>query len=232
MTTILAIETSADLASVALLANGTVSVLTTTGIATHSQSILPMIQQLFNTANVGIVDCNSIAFGAGPGSFTGVRTACSVAQGLAFGVGAPVVAINTLEAMAQACFEKTGAREIVTLLDARMGEVYWAQYDFSSGLETVIEPRLSAPSQVIAQGPVVACGNGLNACSGQFFERNTFLAMYPEIMPHAAVIANLALRAMTKGLQVAAKDAQPIYLRNQIALTTAERMQKKSQELV
>ena len=229
MTTILAIETSADLASVALLHDGALSVLTATGATTHSQSILPMIQQLFSNAKVGLMDCDCIAFGAGPGSFTGVRTACSVAQGLAFGIGAPVVAINTLEALAQACFEKTGAREIVPLLDARMGEVYWAQYDFSSGLRTVIAPRLSAPALMVAQGAVVACGNGLSACSGQFSEQNTFAAIHPEIMPHAAIIAQLAQHALIAGLQVAAKDAQPIYLRNHVALTTAERMQKKLQ---
>ena len=232
MTTIVAIETSADLASVALLHDGALSMLTSTGAATHSQSILPMIQQLFNTAKVGLADCDSIAFGAGPGSFTGVRTACSVAQGLAFGIGVPVVAINTLEAMAQACFEKTGFPNIVTLLDARMGEVYWAQYDFSAGLKTLIEPCLSVPASVVVQGPVVACGNGLIAGSGQFSEQNNFIATHPEVMPHAAIIAKLAQRALVTGLQVAAKDAQPIYLRNQVALTIAERMQKKLQELV
>ena len=90
MTTLVAIETSTDLASVALLHDDALSVLTATGAATHSQSILPMIQQLLSAADVRLVDCDSIAFGAGPGSFTGVRTACSVAQGLAYGIGAPV----------------------------------------------------------------------------------------------------------------------------------------------
>lgn len=230
MTIILAIETSADLASVALLNEGVLSVLTADEALTHSQSILPMVQRLLEAANIRVADCDAIAFGAGPGSFTGVRTACSVAQGLAFGIDAPVLAINTLEAMAQACHDQTGANAIVTLLDARMGEVYWAQYDFSSGLTTVIAPRLSTPALVVAQGPVVASGNGLVACAGQFSDQLMFEGVYPDVMPHAATIATLGQRALLAGLQIKAKDAQPIYLRNQVALTTAERLQKKLQE--
>lgn len=230
MTIILAIETSADLASVALLKDGVLSVLTAEGVMTHSQSILPMIQRLLSDARVRIADCDAIAFGAGPGSFTGVRTACSVAQGLAFGIDAPVLAINTLEAMAQACHDQTGANAIVTLLDARMGEVYWAQYDFSAGLTTVIAPRLCTPALVVAQGPAIACGNGLIACAGQFSGQLMLAGTYPDVMPHAALIATLAQRALLADLQIDAKDALPIYLRNQVALTTAERLQKKLQE--
>lgn len=230
MTTLVAIETSAEQASVALLRDAELLVLTTDGATTHSQSILPMLQRLFNQAQIKLDDCDAIAFGAGPGSFTGVRTACSVAQGLAFGIDAPVLAINTLEAMALACHEKTGADAVLALLDARMGEVYWAQYDFSSGLTIVTPPRLSAPELVVPIGIVVACGNGLRVGAGQALNHTAFASIHSDVMPEAATIATLAQRALRAGLQVAAKDAQPIYLRNQVALTTAERLHKKLQE--
>ena len=230
MTTLVAIETSAEQASVALLRDAELSVLTTDGVAMHSQSILPMIQRLFSQAQIKLSDCDAIAFGAGPGSFTGVRTACSVAQGLAFGIDAPVLAINTLEAMALACHQKTGADAVLTLLDARMGEVYWAQYNFLSGLEVVTSPRLSAPELVVPIGVVVACGNGLHVGAGQSLNQTAFASTHPDLMPHAATIATLAQHALRAGLQVAAKDAQPIYLRNQVALTTVERLQKKLRE--
>ena len=228
--TLVAIETSTDLASVALLHEGRVSLQTASGTTTHSQSILPMIQRLLQEAGVRLADCDAIAFGAGPGSFTGVRTACGVAQGLAFGADLPVLAINTLEAMAQACHDATGALNVLPILDARMGEVYWAQYAFSAQLTTVTAPCLSAPAAVTAQGAVTACGNGLIAYAAQFSTQFYAHDARPDVMPHAAQIVKLAQRALLAGLQVAARDAQPIYLRHQVALTTAERMQKKLQE--
>lgn len=229
MTTLIAIETSTEVASVALLHNGNVSVQTATGTATHSQTVLPMIQQLLRDAAIELSQCDAIAFGAGPGSFTGVRTACGVAQGLAFGANLPVLTINTLEAMAQACHDKTGAIDVVPILDARMGEVYWAQYAFSASLAMVIPPSLSAPKYVKPRGQVTPCGNGLIFCAAQFSDTAFAKGMHAGLMPHAVQIAQLALRALAASQQVSAADAQPIYLRNQVALTSAERLQKKHQ---
>src|SRR4051812_47289178 len=101
--TLLAIETSSELASCALLKGDTVSTRESSGVRTHSQSILPMVQELLAEAGIALSDCDAIAFGAGPGSFTGVRTACGIAQGLAFGAALPVVPLVTLDAMALAC---------------------------------------------------------------------------------------------------------------------------------
>ena len=230
MTLLVAIETSTDLASVALLYHDDLSVLTAIGSATHSLSVLPMIQQLLHAADVTLSACDAIAFGAGPGSFTGVRTACGVAQGLAFGAGLPVLAINTLEAMALACHDATGAQSILPVLDARMGEVYWAQYDFSNGLTIVRAPTLSAPAMVVPSGVVTVCGNGVNVIAAHTTTSDFLHDARADIMPHAAQIAKLAQRALQAGLHVHAREAQPIYLRNQVALTTAERAQKKLQE--
>src|SRR5450830_1545003 len=131
--TILALETSSELASCALLRDGRLTRRASNGVRTHSQSILPMVQELLSEAGIALADCDAIAFGAGPGSFTGVRTACGVAQGLAYGANLPVLPLVTLEAMAEACRAATGAVEVLAVLDARMSEVYWAQYRFIDG---------------------------------------------------------------------------------------------------
>src|SRR4051812_2518050 len=108
LSTILAIETSTELASAALLRGERLLQRESSGVQTHSQTILPMVQSLLNEAGIALAECDAIAFGAGPGSFTGVRTACGIVQGLAFGAGLRVVPLITLQAMAQACREARG----------------------------------------------------------------------------------------------------------------------------
>jgi len=233
MPTILAIETSSELASCALLRGDAVFSRDAAGVRTHSQSILPMVQSLLAEAGVALADCDAIAYGSGPGSFTGVRTACGIAQGLAFGAGLPVVSVVTLEAMALACHQQTGAADILAVLDARMGEVYWAQYRFgdAAGLVCVLAPALSAPAAVRTDGPVgAACGNGLSAYAADVA---AFAAIaHPALMPHALQVAQLARGAFAAGQVVSAADAQPLYLRNKIAFTSAERLviQQQKQE--
>lgn len=224
MPTILAIETSSELASCALLRGESLLSRVSSGVRTHSQSVLPMIQELLAEAGIALRDCDAIAYGSGPGSFTGVRTACGVAQGLAFGARLPVVPVVTLDAMALACHQQHGAQDVLTVLDARMGEVYWAQYRFGgeAGAQTVLAPVLSAPAAVQPEGAPIACGNGLSAYAEAY--AGTALAQgHADIMPHAEQIAQLAALAFAAGQTVAAADAQPLYLRNKIAYTQAER---------
>ncbi|HZW23442.1 tRNA (adenosine(37)-N6)-threonylcarbamoyltransferase complex dimerization subunit type 1 TsaB [Noviherbaspirillum sp.] len=223
MPTILAIDTSSELASVALLHRGQLISNEAAGVQTHSQTILPMVQALLAQAGIPLTACGAIAFGAGPGSFTGVRTACGVAQGLAYGAGLPVVPVVTLLAMAAACRETSGAGEVLAVLDARMEEVYWAQYRYNEGWEIVAEPALSAPGAVVMQGDAAVCGNGLAAYASAF---GNWKETWPHIMPHAAQIARLAETDLAAGRGVAPHEAQPIYLRNKVALTTAERQAK------
>ena len=224
MPIILAIETSSELASCALLRGETVISRVSSGVRTHSQSILPMIQELLAEAGIALKDCDAIAFGSGPGSFTGVRTACGIAQGLAFGASLPVVPVVTLDAMALACRQRHGAADVLAVLDARMGEVYWAQYRFNADATTIAEPAavlpptLSAPEGVPPQGAPVACGNGLSAYAEAFPAGG-----HAEVMPHAEQIAQLASLAFVAGKTVTAAEAQPLYLRNKIAYTQAER---------
>ena len=225
MPNILAIETSSELASCALLSGARLFSRESGGVRTHSQAVLPMVQELLREAGVKLADLDAIAFGAGPGSFTGVRTACGVAQGLAFGAELPVVPLVTLEAMAEACRARTGATEILAVLDARMGEVYWAQYRFEDGWKTVAEPVLSAPEAVqpVTASGLVACGNGLAAYPEAFAGKDFAAQAHGDIIPHARELAVLAAPALAAGQGVPAAQAQPLYLRNKVAYTSAER---------
>jgi tRNA threonylcarbamoyladenosine biosynthesis protein TsaB len=223
MPNILAIETSTELASVALLHHGQLLSHEAAGVQTHSQNVLPMVQALLAQAGISLSDCDAIAFGAGPGSFTGVRTACGVAQGLAFGADLPVIPVVTLLAMAAACREACKADDVLVVLDARMEEVYWAQYRYQDGWQVVTAPALSAASDVRMVGAATACGNGLTAYPSAF---DGWEGTLPEITPHALQVARLAEIEFLAGRTVKAHEAQPIYLRNKVALTTAERMAK------
>lgn len=225
MPNILAIETSAELASCALLVGDNVIARATPGVRSHSQSVLPMVQELLREAGIALADCDAVAFGAGPGSFTGVRTACGVAQGLAFGAGLPVLPLVTLEAMAEACRGATGATEVLAVLDARMGEVYWAQYRFDGAWHALVAPTLSAPQDVapLASDALQACGNGFLEYADAFAAAPFAQGALPAIVPHARELALLARPALAAGQGVPAAQAQPIYLRNKVAYTSAER---------
>ncbi|MGX4640044.1 tRNA (adenosine(37)-N6)-threonylcarbamoyltransferase complex dimerization subunit type 1 TsaB [Massilia sp. SYSU DXS3249] len=234
MPTILAIETSSELASCALhtgptagaSAAATVLSRESDGVRTHSQSVLPMVQELLREAGLALAQVDAIAFGAGPGSFTGVRTACGVAQGLAFGANLPVIPLVTLEAMAEACRARSGATEVLAVLDARMGEVYWAQYRYAGGAwQAVLEPALSDPAAVQPQ-PVeglAACGNGFAAYPDAFAGKAFAAAADTAIVPHARDMVAIGAAALAAGQGVPAAQAQPLYLRNKVAFTSAER---------
>jgi tRNA threonylcarbamoyladenosine biosynthesis protein TsaB len=226
MSIIISIETSTELASAALLQGDRIISRESSGVQTHSQTILPMVQNLLREAGITLAQCDAIAFGAGPGSFTGVRTACGIVQGLAFGAALPVISIVTLQAMAEALRNRIGALDVLAVLDARMGEVYWAQYRYQDGWQTIIEPTLSAPSAVLPVGEVVACGNGMSAYAAAFAGRDYAIGAHAAVMPHAEQIASLASAALAQGNTIIARDAQPLYLRNKVALTTKERLAK------
>lgn len=233
MQTILAIETSTELASAALLRDGQVTTRESAGVQTHSLAILPMVQSLLAEAGISLAQCDALAFGVGPGSFTGVRTACGIVQGLAFGADLPVLPVVTLAAMAQACRDLNGAENVLAVLDARMGEVYWAQYRFAEGeWLAVVEPTLSAPAAVLplpldaGANALQACGNGLSAYAEAFAAVPFAAAGLPDLMPNARQVATLGSKAFSQGKGLSAVEAQPLYLRNKVALTIAERTAK------
>jgi tRNA threonylcarbamoyladenosine biosynthesis protein TsaB len=220
--TLIALETSTDLASVALLRSNQLIYRESQGSQTHSQTVPRLLQALLKETQLDVSQCDALAFGAGPGSFTGVRTACGLAQGLAFGANLPVASVVTLLAMAERARIAGAGNDVLALLDARMGEVYWAQYRFEGGWQEVIAPRLSHASHVTPEGSPALCGNGLIHHGDELTHLHNLPAL-PEIMPHATEIARLGADMFLKGLTVNARDAQPVYLRNKVALTTLER---------
>ena len=233
MTRILAIETSTELATVALLADEQVFVRELNGVQTHSQGILPAIQALLSDAGSSLSDCDAIAFGCGPGAFTGLRTACGIVQGLAYGADLPVLPVVSLLAMAQAGREQHAATEFVCILDARMNEVYWAHYRFAGQLWQELNPPALARLDDVLAGlnagagaaqPLLVLGNGVLLPEHIAAEFASIAAM-----PHALRVGQLARADFAAGRSLPAEQAQPLYLRNKIALTTAEREQVKLQ---
>jgi tRNA threonylcarbamoyladenosine biosynthesis protein TsaB len=221
---ILALETSTEYCSVALWLDGTVRDRCELAGQKHSVMLIPMLDSLLNEAGLKLADMDGIAFGAGPGSFTGVRIACSAAQGLALGAGKPVVGVCTLQALAEA----SGRDQVITVLDARMAEVYHAIYEKQHGAWTAVcEPSLCLPQDA----PAVEGRNWFGTGSGFLAHGDQLNARYSgnlagvdaQAVPQAAAIARLAAPQFAAGLGEDAADAMPLYLRDKVALKTSER---------
>lgn len=223
--TIVAIETSTELASVALLHRGQLRARESSGVQTHSASVLPLLQALLHDAGLTMADVDALAFGSGPGSFTGVRTACGLVQGLAIGADRPVLPVVTLLAMAELARQAGAGDDVAPLLDARMGEVYRARYRHDGSHWHVLdEPELIGAGDLPpGDGHTAVCGNGLLAYPDAVASLKA-RARLPDILPRAEVIATLAAAGLQRGEGLAARDAQPLYLRNKVALTTRERL--------
>lgn len=192
----------------------------------HSQLILPQIQVLLADAGLQLKDLQGIAFGAGPGSFTGVRIAAGVAQGLGFGADLPVAGICTLQALAEA----SGVDKVLACLDARMGEVYFAAYIKNAGSwQAVIEPGLYKPQAVpaVEGSDWVGAGSGWQAYAEQLSHvyQEQLQDVRPELLPTASAVLRLAKPEFMSGKSMPAEAAMPIYIRNRVALKTAEREQ-------
>ncbi|MFA0231771.1 tRNA (adenosine(37)-N6)-threonylcarbamoyltransferase complex dimerization subunit type 1 TsaB, partial [Vibrio sp. 10N.261.45.A7] len=125
---ILAVDTATENCSVALVIGDQVFARSEEAPRDHTKKILPMVDEVLKEANVALTDLDAIAFGQGPGSFTGVRIGIGIAQGLAFGADLPMIGVSTLAAMAQGSYRKFGETHVATAIDARMSEVYWARY--------------------------------------------------------------------------------------------------------
>lgn len=219
---ILSIETSCEHASVALSLGDSQRELALEGHSNHSEHLLASIAALLREADLPLGALDGIAFGAGPGAFTGLRLACGVAQGLAMGAGLGVAAICSLTALAvqQACDEN-----VVVVTDARMGEVYSAAYRVSQGLAVEIAAPACSPPGLLRlpeAGEWILIGSGLAAYASDlraaFPER--IAGWYPDRYPRAVEVARLARTAVF----VAPEQVAPLYVRNKVALTTAERL--------
>jgi tRNA threonylcarbamoyladenosine biosynthesis protein TsaB len=221
---ILALDTSTDYCSVALLQEDRVLSDEVRAGQKHSDLLLPMVDRLLNETGIGLDDLDGIAFGAGPGSFTGLRIACAVAQGLAFGAGKSVVAVSTLLALAEA----SGAERVVAALDARMSEVYLAAYvRDGDGWGTVIQPCLQFPAAMpeLPGDGWVAVGSGFAVCDGALVDACGDKLARVDVLryPQAAHMARLAAPVFASGLAVAPEEAAPLYVRDKVALKVSER---------
>ena len=221
---ILALDCSTEYCSVALLIDGEYTERYERAEQRHSEWLLPMIDAVLAESDLALRDLDAIAFGAGPGAFTGLRIACGVAQGLAFGAGRPVVAVPTLLALAQA----TDAQRVVAALDARMGEIYLAAYEKIDGQwQAVIAPCLCNPDSVppLPGDDWFGVGSGFGAHGDklrQHYARELGV-VDGHAYPHARHIAALALNDWQAGRSVRASDALPLYIRDKVAFTENER---------
>lgn len=221
---ILALDTSTEYCSLALWLDGEILSRQVLAGQRHSELILPLLQEMLAEAGLTLTQLDGIAFGAGPGSFTGLRIACGVAQGLAFGANLPVVGICTLEALAQ----QTGDGSVIAALDARIGEIYHAAYTKTvDGWRTVSEPALCLPQQapLLSGNDWTGCGSGFaiydEALRSRYYGCVSHIV--GNLSPHAREVAQLAAPRLAMGLSIDPADAAPLYIRNKVALKESER---------
>ena len=221
---ILALETSTEYCSVALWQDGNITSRCELVGQKHSEVLIEMLDGLLREEGVKLAQLDGIAFGAGPGSFTGVRIACGVAQGLALGADLPVVGVCTLQALVQA----SGHDKVIAALDARMGEIYHAAYEKRVGAwVTICEPSFCLPQAApdVAGHGWFGAGSGFAVYGTVFNERyaGQLAGMDGQAVPQASAIAELAALKFAAGRGVDAAQAMPVYLRDKVALKTSER---------
>lgn len=224
---LLAVETSTELCSVALLRGQELFVEEALAANRHSEMLVPMIRKLLERAHLTPLQMDAFGFGQGPGSFTGIRIACGLVQGMAYSANRPVVPVPSLLALA----EQSNERRVIAALDARMNEAYVAAYARNGeDWDEIIAPRLAdASSAPPLPGP-------LWAATGSGFERLPWLReAYRERvqmrfggdLPRAGAVARLAARRYARGGAIPAERAAPLYLRDKVALTTEERKARR-----
>lgn len=223
---LLAIDTSTDWISVAATraGGGRDVLLEAPASNAHSEHVMPLVDRALRDAGWRLADLDAIAFGAGPGAFTGVRIACAVAQGLALGAGLPLVAVGTLEAIAESAWRRDRSARVIAALDARMQEVYVAAYAREGDAwRAIVAPRVARPGDVdVPQGGWLGAGDGF-ARHPALAQRVGASRVHADVRPCADAIAALAAPRVAAGDVVAAHDAHPVYVRHRVALTLAER---------
>jgi tRNA threonylcarbamoyladenosine biosynthesis protein TsaB len=223
---LLAFDTATEQMSLAVERDGRRWEREAPGGAQASARLIPAILALLGEAGLELADLEAIAFGRGPGAFTGLRTACAVAQGLAFGLRKPVLPIDTLLALAEDARAGAPAFEVWALLDARMDEIYAAHYRYAEGAwSTQVAPCLTDPAALslrwLREPPRAVAGNALPVFAGRL-PIGAAIA-WPDAAPRAAAMLTLAQASWAAGGAVDAAGALPLYLRDKVAQTTAER---------
>lgn len=216
---LLAIDTVTEACSAALLVDGEIRQRFRVDPRRHTELILPMVGELLAEAQLSLSQLDALAVDRGPGSFTGVRIGIGVAQGLAFAVDLPVYPVSSLAALALAASGETRSDTYLSLLDARMEEVYWGTFRMEQGrLEAVLPEQVGPPASLpLLSGDVLCTGSGVRLCTGSLarHEKYRFIEEPEFDYPRASSIARLAARAPVSQAVTAAR-LQPVYLRNQV----------------
>ncbi|MBL4910709.1 MAG: tRNA (adenosine(37)-N6)-threonylcarbamoyltransferase complex dimerization subunit type 1 TsaB [Alteromonadaceae bacterium] len=226
---LLALDASTEACSVALTFNGELHTRYELCPQSHSQLLLPMVDQVLKAANCQLTQLDGLVFGQGPGSFTGVRIGIGVAQGLAFAANLPLVGVSTLQAMAQLAYEKQGQTQVISAIDARMSEVYNCFYQLDSNNimqavlpETVLAPELLADhlaGSFIEKNIATAygVGTGWQAYESKLSSLKSNQGEPDILFPHAEVMLTIAKTKFIKGETVTAEQAQPVYVRDTVS---------------
>lgn len=220
MSRILAIDTATEACSVALTDGSRVYSQFEVCPQQHSQKLLPMVDEVLNEAGLSLTDIDCLAFGRGPGSFTGVRIATGMIQGLAFGSQRQVAGVSTLAAMAQQAMQESGKTTAYVAIDARMGEVYFAAFTLRDGLaEILIDEQVCAPDSAasqLAETDAVLAGTGWDAYPVLSDYKASQAADVVVLYPNAAAMLPLAEYLCQQGETVPADDVEPVYLRDKV----------------
>ena len=225
---LLAVETSTEACSAALIIDGEVAERFELAPKEHTKLILPMIDSLMAEAGLKPQQLDALAFSRGPGSFTGVRIATGVIQGIALGADLPVVPVSTLAALAQDFFTKAEEDIAYVAMDARMDEIFWGVYrrDNKGYVELLGHEAVTPAMLVVGSAlPGVGIGSGWGVYSQQLMEclEGSVSRYEAERLPRAAAIAWLGARGFEFGLAVPAEQAMPVYLRDNVARKESER---------
>ncbi len=219
---ILAIDTATEACSAALYQDGETIGRYQIAPREHSRLILKMVDELLTEAGCSLGSLDSIAFGRGPGSFMGIRIATGVVQGIAYAQDLPVVPVSDLKTIAEVAYRETGAEQVLSAIDARMGEVYWAGWlrDKQGRWQNIIDESVCAPEAVLfpKDGQWTGAGTGWNAYV-DVLRSNSLIVdrSLPACLPSADAIATIAAYEYKLGNIVSAAQAQPVYLRNNVA---------------
>jgi tRNA threonylcarbamoyladenosine biosynthesis protein TsaB len=225
---LLALETATEACSAALMIDDVIESRYRFAPREHGALILTMVDELLSEAGLPVGRLDAIAFGRGPGAFTGVRIATGVVQGLAYGADVPVVPVSTLAALAQGGARASQASHLLAAIDARMEEVYWGVYETGTdGLVTLVgEESVCAPHAVTAPAGSWA-GVGSGWLNYETAMRNALqvevTVVLGEMLPNAREVALLGAAAFRRGVAVTAEAALPVYLRDQVAWRKVDR---------
>lgn len=219
---ILALDTATEACSAALYIDGEITAEYKLAPREHTQLILPMIDRLLSDSGVAINQLDALSFACGPGAFTGVRIAAGIIQGLSYASDIPVVPISTLAAIAAGVYFEQGHKDVLTAIDARMGEVYWGAYHIDNGHPQLIDSEIV---RTIEKLPIFASRNWVGAGTGWSEYRDQLQAkytvkdecIYQTALPTSETIVKLAVQGFNNGKQVSAHSAQPVYLRDNVA---------------